>query len=279
MLTTSNTNAIVPDTRGQLLIQSVAEKSIAAQVATVVNIATHDFRLPRVTKDPTAAWTAEGEEIVPSDMTIDEVASTPSKVAGLSIITRELANDSSPAATEAIGQGLAREIARQVDRAFFGDLPAPAPKGLYSVAGKSTVATSSGYVNIDPFIEALTMAEVVGAKLTAFVTSPLTALALAKLKKGTGSNEPLLAADPSVPTGRVIQGVPLFVTPFIEDGSVWGIPKDHAFLLIRENAKIETDHSVFFVSDRVAIKGTMRVGTLFPHEAAIVHVPAAQPAG
>ncbi|BDZ57869.1 phage major capsid protein [Barrientosiimonas endolithica] len=274
MLTTSNAIEIVPDTRGKFLIQSVVNASVAAQVATVVNISTHDFRMPVVTKDPTASWTAEGEEITPSDMTMEEASSTPSKVAGLSIITRELANDSSPAAAEAIGQGLAREIARQVDRAFFGNLGAPAPKGLYAVADRSTVATLNGITSLDPFVEALTAAEIVGAQVTAFVTSPLTALALAKLKKGSDSNEPLLAADPSVPTGRVISGVPLYVTPFIEDGSVWAIPRDRAYLLIRENAQIETDHSAFFTSDRVAIKGTMRVGTLFPHEAAIVHVPA-----
>jgi hypothetical protein len=41
---------------------------------------------------------AEGAEITPSDPKLPELTVTPAKVAGLTIISRELADDSSPAA-------------------------------------------------------------------------------------------------------------------------------------------------------------------------------------
>jgi hypothetical protein len=61
-----------------------------------------------------------------------------------------------------VGIGLARDIARKVDAGAFADL--------------------------DAFAEAISLAETVGATETSFVTSPATALTLAKVKTGTGSN-------------------------------------------------------------------------------------------
>ncbi|MEJ7742083.1 MAG: phage major capsid protein [Nocardioidaceae bacterium] len=68
-----------------------------------------------MTADPTAAWVAEGDEIPISDPTLAELTVTPAKVAGLTIVSRELADDSDPAAAYVVGAGLARDIARRVD--------------------------------------------------------------------------------------------------------------------------------------------------------------------
>ncbi len=71
-------------------------------------------RLPAVTADSTAAGVAEGAEIPISDLTTAEVDVVTRKVAGLSVVTSELAEDSSPEATAEVGRGLARDIARKV---------------------------------------------------------------------------------------------------------------------------------------------------------------------
>ena len=65
------------------------------RASTVTTIASHQLRVPRVTADPQAAWTAEGAEIAVSDPTVDEVDIVAKKLAGLTIITNELAADSS----------------------------------------------------------------------------------------------------------------------------------------------------------------------------------------
>ncbi len=270
--TTVNTYAILaPAEVATLLIEPTMELSVAAQVCTLVTTGTTEYRIPVVTADPVAAWVAEGQEINPSDMVLNEVIVTPSKLAGLTIITRELAEDSSPEAAETVGLGLARDIARKLDAAFFGNLAAPAPAGLGSL-GTTTASVDTGpaIANTDPFATALSLSETVSATTTAFVASPADALVLAKVKKAAGSNEPLLGSDPTAPTKRTVLGVPMFVSPAVTAGTLWAIPRDRVYLVLRDDTRIEVDHSVFFTSDRVAVKATMRVGFAFPHPQAIV---------
>ncbi|WP_347057267.1 phage major capsid protein [Blastococcus sp. HT6-30] len=269
---------LTPEQVAELLVQPVGEASIAFQVATLVNTASSTYRIPTVTADPQAAWVAEGDEINPSDMTLDEEDVTPSKLAGLTIITRELADDSSPEAAATVGQGLARDIARKVDAAFFGNLAAPAPAGLGSLAVNATPADVQGvdagtaFTSLDPFAEAQSLAEGVGAAITNFVANPADALALSTIKVGTGSQQTLLNGV------RSINGVPLLVSSAVAAGTVWGIPQDRVVVVVREDATIETDTSAFFTSDRVAVKAVMRVGFGFPHKAGLVRVSLSAPA-
>src|SRR4051794_34906343 len=134
MNTANGAVILTPAQVAELLVQPVSQESVAAQVATVVQTESSAYRIPLVTADPQASWVAEGAEIAPSDAVLSEVEVTPRKVAGLTIVTRELAEDSSPEAAATVGAGLARDIARRVDQAFFGNLASPAPAGLGSLA-------------------------------------------------------------------------------------------------------------------------------------------------
>ena len=81
---------ILPDQHGPLVVQPALDASVFAQVATTVTTSAHNYRIPNVSADSTAAWVAEGAEITPSDPTLQELTVTPPKVAGLTIISREL---------------------------------------------------------------------------------------------------------------------------------------------------------------------------------------------
>lgn len=70
----------------------------------------------------------------------------------------------------------------------------------------------------------------------------------------------------------MIGGVPLYVSPAVTTGVVWGIPKDRVVVALRDDTRLEVDRSVFFTSDRVAVKATMRVGFAFPHPAAVIKI-------
>lgn len=272
-MTRSNGAALLtPEQVAELLVQPIITESVAAQVATVVTTTASSFRVPAVQEDPSASWVAEGEEIPVSDAVLAEAVADFHKLAGLVIVTNELAADSSPQAAAAIGDGLARDMARKLDEAWFGNLAAPAPKGLAGLAGVSTVAAGASITNTDPFVEAIAAADTVGAVLTSFVVNPADALALAKVKKATGSNEPLMSTDPSTPTRRVVSGLPLFTTPAVAEGTLWGIAQSRAYLVIREDAEIEADPSPYFTSDRTAVRGKTRVGFAFPHPAALVKI-------
>ncbi|MBO1766785.1 phage major capsid protein [Allobranchiibius sp. GilTou38] len=102
--------------------------------------------------------------------------------------------------------------------------------------------------------------------------NPVDALVLAKLKQyGTAqANAPLLQPDPAQPGVRMISGVPLRVSAGVTPGTIWGVPGDRAHIIVRTDATVTADSSVFFTSDRVAVRGTMRCGFSFPHPAAIV---------
>lgn len=267
-----DTHGLLPDEIGVLITQPVRQLSVGLRVSTVVTTTAHEYRVPVVLGDAGAAWVPEGGEIAPSDADFDEIVVRPQKVAGLSIISRELAEDSAPSAQALVGEGLAQSIATAVDSAFFGITVTNGPNGLLSVTGVSIVDTGGTIANTDPFAEALSKAETVGAQVTSFVAHPSTVLTLSKVKKQSGSNEPLLGYDASRPTQRQVLGIPLIPSAAVAAGDVWAVPQGKVVIVLRDDVRLEVDRSRYFESDRVGIKATMRVGVAFPHPAAIVRL-------
>jgi HK97 family phage major capsid protein len=271
-LTTNASSLLRPEQVSALIVEPLSKESTAFQVSTIARTTSTQYRFPVITGDPDSSWVPEGSEIPADDADVDELLVTPKKVAGLSVISNELAQDSSPEATAVIGQRLVNSLKRRVDSAWFAAATANGPNGLGSIT-PTTIYGGAAYGNVDPFIEAIAAAEGVGAQVTSFVMHPDTALELATLKKATGSNESLLQPDPAKPAGRVIAGVPLVTSPDApNDGSVYGIPKALSFVVLRTDVVVALDSSAFFTSDRVACRVTMRVGFAWPHEAAVIRV-------
>jgi HK97 family phage major capsid protein len=233
--------------------------------------------VPLVTADPAASWTAEGAEISASDAMLDELDITPSKLAALSIISSELANDSTPAAAQAVGDGIVRDLTRKVDQALFTATTTNGPGGLPGVSGVTSVSgPATAYSNVDPFSDAIYQSALHNGEITAFVTSPSTAMTLAKVKaySAGASNMPLLGADPTMPGQRQILGIPLITSPYVSttNNVVWAIPKRFGYFVIRQDAQVESDRSVLFTSDRVAVRAILRAGFGFPNPAAVVKI-------
>jgi len=272
---TANTRGILPDDFGELVVQPFMAESVAATVSTIATTANNRYRIPVVTADASASFVAEGAEIPVSDPTLSELTVTPSKVAGLTIVSRELADDSDPAASDVVGQSLARDIARKVDQAFFSAMAAPAPSGLGAVSGVQAIVSASAFTNLDAFAEAISLSETVGAAPTSFVTNPATALSLARIKTATGSNEPVLGKDATSATSRQILGVPLFVSPSVAANTLWALDSSRVWLVLREDTTVEADRSAYFSSDRVGVRAIMRAGFAFTHPASIVKVTSA----
>ena len=98
------------------------------------------------------------------------------------------------------------------------------------------------------------------------------ALTLSQVKQATGSNLPLLGADPTSPTSRTIQGVPLYTSEFVAANTVWAISGDRTYTVVRDDATLEADRSVYWSSDHVGLKTTMRVAPAFAHAASVVRI-------
>ncbi len=273
--TRANTTSILTPEQVHQLVVLPALASAALDVATtVVPIGSSTWRAPRVTKDPSAAWVNEGQEIPVSDLEVDEVTVTPPKIAGLTVVTSELAADSSPAAVEAIGAGLVRDIARKLDAAFFGNLPAPAPAGLgsFNASEITAVAVSSTLNSFDVFTDAISLVETRGARIDTWAANPQDIATLSTIKTATGSNMPILGVGDARPDTRTLFGIRLVASPSIPVGTVFGLPKDRVYTIVRQDATVTTDTSAFFTSDRVAVRAVARVGFGFVHPEAIARI-------
>lgn len=265
---------IRPEDVGDLVVKPVEKESVAMQVATVVQTKSASFRIPIVTADSSAAWTPEGDEITATNPGVDELDVIPKKLAALTIVSNELANDSSPEAQQVVGDSIARDIARKIDAAYFTNTTVNGPSGIESVAYQ-LVSAGSAFDDLDPFAEAISKAEVVGAQITSWVAHPTTLLALSQLKKLTsGSNEPLLQPDPTLPTRRQILGIPVHWSPAVDEGAVWGISAARTYVVLRQDVELVVDESRYFERDSVGIRATMRIGFGFPHPQAVVRVAA-----
>lgn len=271
LLTSSvDVGGILPDDYASLITNPLRQASVALTAATVITTNSHTVHVPVLTGDVAAAWTAEGAEIAEDDAVFDEVDVTPSKLASLSVISRELAEDSSPEASAIIGQSMAANLARKIDSAFFGSTVTNGPSGIGSLTAAGTTATpTGGFVNLDEFVSASMKAYTAGSSVTAWVASPDDAEALFNLKTGTAYNQPLLGVDATQPHVRLIGGVPLLVSPDVTAGTVYGIPKAHALVVMRDNVRLEVSRDAKFTSDQVVVKCTLRAGFAFPNPAAV----------
>ncbi|HXJ66634.1 MAG TPA: phage major capsid protein, partial [Actinomycetota bacterium] len=93
------------------------------------------FNIPRVTTGSTAAIVAEGNAVNDTSPVTDDITLALNTVAGKVDMSRQLAERSTPAADEIIGQDLAADIAKQLDTQLLNQ----ATNGLRNVSGASTV--------------------------------------------------------------------------------------------------------------------------------------------
>jgi len=275
LTTTSDVSGVLPPEFAALIEEPLADEALAFNpaVATVVRTGSTDLIVPIVREDAGAAWVAEGADIVPDDAVFDQLTITPPKVAGLTKASREILDDSSPSAREILGRGLARSIAAKVDNSFFASLAAPAPGGLESLDTEAiTLVESNGFANLDPFAEAIAEMEQAGGTVTSFVTDPDTALAIAQLKDESGSLRPLLGVDATNGTARQVLGVPLFVSRFVTEGTVWALDASANLVVVREGTTLAISADRYFDSDSIAVRATARVGFGFPILSRVVKV-------
>lgn len=250
-----------------LVVEPTLADSIATSVCGVIPTDSEVTRIPRITSDPVAAWTEEGAEIEVSQADAEELIIVPAKVAALTVVSNELAHDTSPAAANIIGAGIVRDLVRKIDDAFFGNSPAPAPAGLEALAG--VTETTGALDDFDLFVDATAAVANEGGIVSAWVANPADAATIAKIKQGSGSNLTALSGDPSAPGRRIIEGAPLYVTTAVEAGTIWTLDAASAQIVLRNNAEVTVDKSAFFTSDRMAVRGTLRVGWDFTNPAAI----------
>ncbi len=145
--------------------------------------------------------------------------SPPTKTAGLTPISNELADDSTPEALDLIAAGLSNQITRAIDGAYLANTTAKGPNGLLSIA-YTGVETGTSLANLDPFVAARFAAKTHGSDLTSWIVSPAQAEALSKLKVASGSNQSLIQF---VEDGITVAGLPVLVSDQVDANTkFWG---------------------------------------------------------
>lgn len=264
----SNTaDAFTPKGYGALVDLAVKAKSVAARTATVVGTNRVTVAFPKWVADPGVGWYAELGTISATDPTTAEVEVTPRKVAGITRLSRELRDDSSPDVANLVGEGLANQITRSLDAAYLGNTTTNGPSGLLSIS-YTEVDTGTSLTNLDKFIEARYAAEENGSKLTSWIVSPETAEALSKLKTASGSNQSLIQF---VEDDLRVVGLPVLVSNQVDASTLfWGIPKAHVVAVLRQGTEVETSKDAGFYNDAVDIRAVARWGLGFLNPAGVI---------
>lgn len=157
--------------------------------ATVIPMANKTLDVPVWQDDPTAAWRNEGQEILPSDATLNRVRLDAKSLAGLTKVTRELLEDA-PGIENELRRAFAAQFALTVDHAaLYGSGVDPEPRGVYNASGVEHLtpwgANGGIPTNYDFLIDAVGALEDVNETPNAQILSPRTGRTLGKLKDST----------------------------------------------------------------------------------------------
>lgn len=213
-------------------------------------------RVPYVATDAEAGFTDEGAEITESDPDLDEITFSTKKLAALSKISREA--NSYPTAANLVGTSLTRTITRKANVALLSNPVTEGQlTGLVNIAGIHDYGMLGN--SLDAVEDALTWVE-------SFEDDPdiqivMDALgwsALRKLKKQTGSNDPLLGS-PAEQTTKRIFGVDVTVTASAPSNTILIFDRNNVYSAVGPVLGKE-DPSVYFTSDSIARRVTWRIG-------------------
>lgn len=267
MLNSNTADAFTPEDYGKLVDLAVKAKSIAARSATTVPTDRYKINFPIWTADPAVGWYNENDEISETDGDTDEVECVPTKTAGLTPISNELAEDSNPDVAEQVARGLSNQITRAIDAAYLGNVTAKGPDGLLSIA-YTPVAVGTTLDNLDAFVSARYAAVANGSELTSWIVSPAVAEQLSKLKTANGSNQPLIQF---VEDGITVVGLPVLVSDQVDATTIaWGIPKDHVKFVMRKGTKVESFPNV--QRDGLWLRAVSRLGVAFVNEPGVTRL-------
>jgi HK97 family phage major capsid protein len=254
---------------------------------TIIETNSKTISLPHLTADAAAAWTGEAGTISETDPTGETRTVTPQKIAALTKVSREFADDSNPKVVDLLLQNLQRSIALGVDLAFYnGTGSSNQPTGLKNTSGITTQsmgANGAAPTNLDFLLTAITSvyANNGDSSSTVIVMNAHVWGELLALKDS--QNRYLLS---SVQNGdapqHAIDGVPVYVTnqlPQTETqgtsnvaSSVYVYDAKQVIVVRRQDMRLETTNDAFFTTDQIGIRAISRVAFDVPNPLAVVRI-------
>jgi HK97 family phage major capsid protein len=256
---------------------------------TVIPTDKKEIPIPKVTADPQASWVEEGGKITESEPSGESTTAKPRKLAALSSLTREVWQDSEPAALAIAENTMVRSMGLKLDLGFYeGSGTAPEPRGLKNVSGIQVVdmgTNGAALTNLDPIADAIGMLEGANAEATAIVMHPTRWKELSKLKElTTGSNKPLLE-QAGAGTNRIqrsIYGKPVYLTSQISTTETQGTSSNASSIYVyeaeqivvvrRQDVELDVDPFFKFDEDEIGVRAISRWDITVPNAAAVVRI-------
>ncbi|QNN47199.1 phage major capsid protein [Thermomonas brevis] len=184
--TTTSAGQIVPtDHRPADYIQPLRNRLLARQLGVrVLSGLSGDLSIPKHGSSTTTGWVAEGSNLSASDMTFGSVGLSPKHVGGISEMSRQLIQQSSPDIEQLLRDDMAFQIAQAIDGALIDGGGTNEPVGLLSTVGIQTANLSTlSWANVLEMLEKL---EIANAEAAHWLTSPQVKTKLASTLKATG---------------------------------------------------------------------------------------------
>jgi HK97 family phage major capsid protein len=272
----------------QGLWDRLAPHSVALQTGpTVVETDRTTISLPHLLSDMASGWVAESAAITAADPTLENIQVTPSKAAALTVVSRELADDSDPAILEIVSNKLMRSIGLTVDLGFFeGTGASNQPRGLKNTSGITNDVTTmttngSAFASLDPLLTAIGTLEQKNVDMSkvAIVMHGRSHAELLKLKDS--QNRPLSVniLDGGKGYQSSVDGIPIYISNQISTtetqgssnvaSSVYVFDASQVLFVRAHSMRVEMSYDAFFGNDQVAIRAISRVGVAVPNPLAV----------
>jgi len=218
-----------------------------------------NIRIPRQTGGATVGWVGETAPKPVSRMSFDTVSMPSSKIAGIVVITQELARYSSPSAEAVVREDLVEAVAEFTDAQFINPGVAPvANVSPGSITNGAQAVASAGTTLADIEADLLAarayfVANRIPLAGAVWVMDPTTRIGLEELRTAQD-----IQAYPTLSTNGTLKGLPvvdsLGVGTYDQDGAGAGVAGKYIALISGQNVMLADDGQVMLdASDQASL--------------------------
>ena len=167
--TTTGNDLVGTDLRGDQYVGALRNNLLARRLGVrVLSGLQGNVSIPRFTTGTTAGWVAEGTGLTGSDMTFDSITLAPKHAGGITEMSRQLIQQSSPDCEQLIRDDLSFVLAQAIDSALIKGGGANEPTGVLATANVQTanLATLS-WANVLAMLQKLDLVNASAANIVA----------------------------------------------------------------------------------------------------------------